>query len=66
VPKGNISFDEEQALETYPSLIGLGTEALTAMQLLNGGAIAARQAYFCFRPSKTIQQNIYGNAPHFD
>lgn len=40
-----MTFNEEHALETYKSLIGFSTEALKALQLLNGGAIVALLAY---------------------
>ena len=36
---------EDHALETYKSLISLGSESLKALQLLNGGAIVALLAY---------------------
>jgi hypothetical protein len=40
-----VSFNEEHALETYKSMISVGTEALKALQLLNGGAIIALLTY---------------------
>ena len=40
-----MSIDDDHALETYKSLISFGTEALKALQLLNGGAIVALLAY---------------------
>ena len=40
-----MGFDEDQALETYKSMISVGTEALKALQLVNGGAIVALLAY---------------------
>jgi hypothetical protein len=40
-----MGFDEDQALETYKSMISIGTEALKALQLINGGAIVAVLAY---------------------
>ena len=40
-----MGFDEDQALETYKSMISIGTEALKALQLINGGAIVALLAY---------------------
>jgi len=40
-----MGFDEDQALETYKSMISVGTEALKALQLINGGAIVALLAY---------------------
>lgn len=54
-----MTFDEEHALETYKSLIGLGTETLKAMQLLNGGAIVAILAYLGqVKSEPTFAQNI--------
>ncbi len=54
-----MTFDEEHALETYKSLIGFGTEALKAMQLLNGGAIVALLAYLGqVKPEATVAKNI--------
>jgi hypothetical protein len=40
-----MGFDQDQALETYKSMITIGTEALKALQLINGGAIVALLAY---------------------
>lgn len=40
-----IDFAAEQALETYRSMISIGTESLKALQLINGGAIVAILAY---------------------
>ena len=40
-----MTFNEEHALETYKSLINIGTQGLKALQLLNGGAIVALLAY---------------------
>ena len=40
-----MTFNEEHALETYKSLINIGTLSLKALQLLNGGAIVALLAY---------------------
>ena len=40
-----MSIDDDHALETYKSLISFGTEALKALQFLNGGAIVALLAY---------------------
>ncbi len=40
-----MGFDEDQALETYKSMISVGTEALKALLLINGGAIVALLAY---------------------
>ena len=40
-----MGFNEDQALETYKSMIAIGTEALKALQLINGGAIVALLAY---------------------
>ncbi len=40
-----MGFSEDQALETYKSMIAIGTEALKALQLINGGAIVALLAY---------------------
>ena len=40
-----MKVDEEHALETYKSLIIIGTEAFKALQYLNGGAIVALLAY---------------------
>jgi hypothetical protein len=41
---------KEQALETYKSMISIGTEALKALQLINGGAIVALLAYLGHAP----------------
>jgi len=40
-----LTFDDERALETYRSMISVGTEALKALQLLNGGAVIALLTY---------------------
>ena len=40
-----MNFNEEHALETYKSLISISTEALKALQLVNGGAVVALLAY---------------------
>jgi hypothetical protein len=40
-----LDITKEQALETYRSMISIGTEALKALQLINGGAIVAILAY---------------------
>jgi hypothetical protein len=40
-----MEFEQEHALETYKSMITIGTEALKALQLINGGAVAALLAY---------------------
>ena len=40
-----MGFDEDHALETYKSMISVGTEALKALQLINGGAVVALLAY---------------------
>jgi len=40
-----MAFNEDQALETYKSMISVGTEALKALQLVNGGAIVVLLAY---------------------
>lgn len=54
-----MTFNEEHALETYKSLIGFGTEALRAMQLLNGGAIVALLAYLGqVKPEAVIAKSI--------
>lgn len=54
-----MTFDEEHALETYKSLIGFGTEALKAMQLLNGGAIVALLAYLGqVKPEASVAKSI--------
>jgi len=40
-----MDFSEEQALETYKSMISIGTEAMEGLQLINGGAVVALLAY---------------------
>jgi hypothetical protein len=40
-----MAFEHDQAIETYKSMISIGTEALKALQLINGGAIVALLAY---------------------
>ncbi|MBI4199496.1 MAG: hypothetical protein HY535_03370 [Chloroflexi bacterium] len=40
-----MTFNEEHAIETYKSLISIGSQALKTLQLLNGGAIIALLAY---------------------
>lgn len=40
-----MTFEQDQAIETYKSMITIGTEALKALQLVNGGAIVALLAY---------------------
>lgn len=40
-----MNFNDEHALETYKSLISISTEALKALQLVNGGAVVALLAY---------------------
>lgn len=41
-----MNFNEEQAIETFKSLITISTEAFKALQWLNGGAVVALLAYF--------------------
>jgi len=40
-----MGFDQDHALETYKSMINIGTEALKALILINGGAIVALLAF---------------------
>jgi hypothetical protein len=40
-----LDITREQALETYKSMISIGTEALRALLLINGGAVVAILAY---------------------
>jgi hypothetical protein len=47
-----MGFDEDRALETYKSMISIGTEALKALQLINGGAIVALLAYLGQAPER--------------
>src|SRR5258705_12584559 len=48
-----MGFNEDQALETYKSMIAIGTEALRALQLINGGAILALLAYLGQAPDRS-------------
>src|SRR5258705_13350988 len=48
-----MGFNEDQALETYKSMIAIGTEALRALQLINGGAIVALLAYLGQAPDRS-------------
>ena len=48
-----MAFNEDQALETYKSMITIGTEALKALQLINGGAIVALLAYLGQVPERS-------------
>jgi len=50
-----MAFNEEHAVETYKSLISLGTQSLKTLQLLNGGAIVALLAYVGRSP--TVQES---------
>src|SRR6266550_2692583 len=47
-----MGFSEDQALETYKSMITIGTEALKALQLINGGAIVALLVYLGQAPER--------------
>jgi hypothetical protein len=49
-----MSFNEEHAIETYKSLISISTEALKALQLLNGGAVVALLAYLGQHPKLAL------------
>jgi hypothetical protein len=40
-----MTADNEHKIETYKSMIGVATEALKALQLLNGGAVIALLTY---------------------
>lgn len=57
-----MSIEDDHALETYKSLISFGTEALKALQLLNGGAIVALLAYLgqAKLPHSTFLAMVYG------
>jgi phosphate/sulfate permease len=48
-----LDLTKDQALETYKSMISIGTEALKALQLINGGAIVAILAYLGKTPDSS-------------
>ena len=50
-----MGFDQDHALETYKSMISLGTEALKALLLINGGAIVALLAFLGQVPNGAIR-----------
>ena len=47
-------FNEEHKLETFKSLISISTEALKALQWLNGGAVVVLLAYVGKRPEFAV------------
>ena len=52
-----MDIGKEQALETYKSMISIGTEAIKGLQLINGGAIVALLAYLGQAPNGAALAN---------